>query len=378
MPVKNSSEDRLQKRLAEFIAPTASARAVNGGEQVCVGTFIGAVRKKNEDRALIIFVSYPDQPDRDFVLGAVSDGIGGLPRGDEASVLTISEFCAQVVRFSKLPIGARLLAAADAANEAVYSELKGKGGATLSAAFIEKGQILGINVGDSRIYSISESKKLKQLTKDDTLAGYLARREGGFAGQADNSLVQFVGMGKGVEPHIIDANGNEAHSILVTSDGVHGAPEGALSEVVRASRTNFELANRLLTLSTILGGRDNATALILPLNFSPDRPSQHGINITCISPFDRLEIWIPMVGTESLAIENGNYIRQNDNMTNLREDAPSDKAFFSKGEKGATASRKRKRKTQKKKASNDETALPLEEDRPPLDISFPERQKQKL
>jgi serine/threonine protein phosphatase PrpC len=364
--VKYPSEDRLQKRLADLLAPAASARAVNGGESVCVGTYIGTVRKQNEDRALIVYVSYPDTPNRNFVLGVVSDGIGGLPRGDEASVITVSEFCAQFIRHSKLPIGARLLAAADSANHAVYSLLKSKGGATLSAAFIGNGQVFGVNVGDSRIYSISENRKLKQLSKDDTLAGYLTRREGEVSNPSENGLLQYIGMGQGLEPHIIIEKGNGVSSILVTSDGAHGAPEDALSEVVRVSRTNIELTNRLLTLSNILGGRDNSTALLLSTDFSSELSSQHGINIACISPFDRLEIWIP--NTETLAAEDESLTTRNDAQVGA-----TDKVADAKEPRGLTSSRKRKNR--RKKGSNHDAGLPLETERPSLDISFPEKQK---
>jgi len=65
------------------------------------------------------------------------------------------------------------------------------------------GKVIGVNVGDSRIYGISASKQTTQLTLDDTLAGYLGRRESKGANISEKGLVQFVGMGDGIEPHII-------------------------------------------------------------------------------------------------------------------------------------------------------------------------------
>jgi PPM family protein phosphatase len=357
--VDRPSDDRLQRRIAEFLTPATSSRAVNGGEEVCVGTNLGAVRKQNEDRALILFVSYPGTLHRDFVLGVVSDGIGGLSRGDEASVIAISEFCAQMIRQRELALGARLMLAADAANEAIFSLLKGKGGATLSAVAKLNGQIFGVNIGDSRIYSISSDKKLTQLSKDDTLAGYLGRHDGRISRQMEGNLVQYVGMGKGLEPHIIPIK-NELQSILITSDGIHGAPQDALLEVARASRTNLELLSRLLSLSTILGGRDNATGLMLARDFLPERSSQNGITVTCISPFDRLEIWMPSADP-----------------LGAHENKPTTKGADKEISTHRTLSEKEKRSLKKrnrsKKGPTKEGGLPLEDETPTLDISFPEK-----
>lgn len=360
---KYSSENRLQHRLAEFLSSFPSARAVNGGEDICVGTHVGAIRKKNEDRALIIWATYSDVPKRNFLLGVVSDGIGGLARGDEAAVLAVGVFSAQIVKYLRLPIASRMRAAAEDANNAVYSLLQGKGGATLSAALIADEQLVGVNVGDSRIYGISGDRKITQLTQDDTLAGYLGRREK--LDPKENGLVQFIGMGKGLEPHIITARREALSSILVTSDGVHGAPKDALSEVVRFSRTNIEIINRLITLSTILGGRDNSTALAFPTIFQ-DPPVAQGTNITCITPFDRLEIWAPL--TEATTSE---HLQTPDE----KKAEVSTVRANPKTQRNATNQRDRKKKGKKKRGSNGDIGLPLDDNTPSLDISFPEKQK---
>src|SRR5262249_52674195 len=150
-------------------------------------------------------------------------------------------------------------------NNAVFSLLGGKGGATLSAALVTKEKIVGVNVGDSRIYGISVNKKTTQLTQDDTLARYLTHREKN-SNLNEKGLVQFIGMGDGVEPHIVAMSNRDLGSILITSDGVHDAPSEALEQIVHVSRSNSDLVQRLLSLSGILGGRDNATALVIPTN----------------------------------------------------------------------------------------------------------------
>ncbi len=351
--------DWLQKRLAEFLQDATQARAVNGGAEVCIGSYIGTVRTRNEDRALVVSVSYSDAPEKNFVLGVVCDGIGGLPRGDEASTVAVSEFCARTIRLSKLPPETRLLAAANGSNEAVYSLLKGKGGATLSAAMIWQGQAFGVNVGDSRIYGISPNKQTIQLTKDDTLAGYLGRRDGRTLNTSDNGLVQFIGLGEGLEPHPIYSSGRSLATILITTDGVHGAPADALAQVSQTAPTNMDLVQRLLSLSAVLGGRDNATAIAIPASYIPARLSQRGVNITCTSPFNRLEVWIPI--SENPPVEKDEMLE-----SATKKAEPKDRDL-----KQGRKTRKKK----KKQPGRDPNRLPLDEDEPVLDISFPEKQK---
>lgn len=364
--LKYTHPDRLQKRLAELLADVPVPRSVNGTEVLCLGTNIGAVRTQNEDRALIVSASYSDAPERNFVLGVVSDGIGGLPRGDEASTLAVSEFCSRVVRQSKLSPEARLKFAAEMANEAVFSLLKGKGGATLSAAMIAMGKVVGVNVGDSRIYSVSTSKQTAQLTQDDNLASYIGRREGKGTNISEKGLVQFIGMGDGIEPHIITTHQRDVASILITSDGVHDAPSDAIAQIAQVSRSSLDLVQRLLSLSGILGGRDNATALVMPANLNSGKTSERGITIACISSFDELEIWIP--GTENALMES-------DVSSQKRRGQETEVTQTNfKGRKNVTSYRQKKTKSRKRK-SPEEAKLPLDEEPPFLSISFPAKQK---
>ncbi|WP_300182214.1 PP2C family serine/threonine-protein phosphatase [Bradyrhizobium sp.] len=365
--LKNPHDDRLQKRLADFLTDVPIPRAVNGTEALCLGTNIGSVRKQNEDRALIIRASYSTAPERNFVLGVVSDGIGGLSRGEEASTLAVSEFCSRVVRQSRLSPEARLRFAAEMANVAVFSLLKGKGGATLSAVLIAKGNVIGVNVGDSRIYGISPRRQSVQLTKDDTLASYLGRRDGKDMGSDVKGLVQFVGMGNDFDPHIITTNERDSESILITSDGVHDAPSEAIAQITQISRSNLDLVQRLLSLSGILGGRDNATALVIPTEFNPGTASDEGVTIACTSSFDSLEIWIPKLG---------NTFAESDDALEKQPEKEKNPAanVNSKGRKNATHYRQRKLALRKKKESN-EAKLPLDEDPPSLSISFPDKRK---
>jgi PPM family protein phosphatase len=285
------ADDALERRIARFVAEEKAPYSVNGTPDICLGTCIGAVREQNQDRALITFASYPTAPEKSFALGIVCDGMGGLARGDEAAVIAVSVFASRVIRWPNQPTPDRLRWAALAANQAVYRSLSGRGGATLSAVMVGlPGTVVGVNAGDSRIYGLTRSRDVKQLSRDDNVAALLGQQEGFGA----NQLVQFVGMGDGIAPRIIDADQNEFDSILITTDGVHCASPATFAQAVRAPTNNHDLIRRLLALNDALGGHDNGTALVLPTRFeAPNGDSEQGLNLTFWSPSDRLEIWIP-------------------------------------------------------------------------------------
>jgi serine/threonine protein phosphatase PrpC len=259
-----------------------------------IGTSVGAVRDGNQDGALILRASYAATPERDFALGVLCDGIGGLPRGEDAAFWAVSAFVSRFLRTAKLGTPERLAGAASGANAAVYELLRGRGGATLSAIVVDAlGTLYGVNVGDSRIYGITQSRALTQLSHDDTLRAILGKQDDV---DQSNRLIQYIGMGEGLEPHLITPGRGDFDSILLTSDGVHGAPADVIALVVRNASGNIELVRRLIGLSDILGGHDNSTALILPVRLQrPDSSPEQGLSLTFWSPLDRLEVWLPVL-----------------------------------------------------------------------------------
>lgn len=247
------AEDALQRRIASFVAETKAAYAVNGTADIFLGTCIGAVREQNQDRALITFASYPTAPEKSFALGILCDGMGGLARGDEAAVIAVSVFASRVIQWPSQPTPDRLRWATLAANQAVCNSLGGRSGATLSAVMISgQSAVVGVNAGDSRIYGLTRSRGVEQLSRDDNVAEFLGQ-PGGFGA---NRLIRYIGMGDGIAPRIIDADRDEFDSILITSDGVHCASPATFAQVVRAPTNNHGLIRRLLALNDALGGHD--------------------------------------------------------------------------------------------------------------------------
>jgi serine/threonine protein phosphatase PrpC len=358
------TDDALQRRLARFVAEAKTPRSLAGSAGIWIGTNLGAVREQNQDRVLVTSASYKTAPQKNFVLGALCDGIGGLARGEDAAVLAISVFVSRFLRTPKLSTADRLRGAATAANAAVYAMLGGRGGTTLSAVLVNgQDHAVGVNVGDSRIYSISHSRELIQLSRDDTLGEVLGRRDDPMH---RNELLQFLGMGEGLEPHILAPRPEDSVALLVTSDGIHGAPSDAFAQVVRNARTGGELIRRLIDFSDALGGHDNGTAFVLPARVTAPQPDEdQGLNLQFWSASDRLEIWIPVLADE---------VRQEHlppALTEARDTDTGEQAETRRKAWDDSSTRRARRASKKKKFSNDE-GLPLDKaERPPLDIRFP-------
>jgi serine/threonine protein phosphatase PrpC len=291
----DGNPDYLNRQLRRFLANSGPGKsALDAGDRIALGTSIGPVRKTNEDRAIVIRARYARSPERDFLLAVLSDGMGGMVSGETAAVLAVSTFTTRTIRSGRMPGHSRLSTAAMAANEAVHQLLGGRGGATLSAVLVEPHQgTIGMNVGDSRVYLLHDDGNIEQISRDDTLGQYLKNPE--VAADDIGSLIQFVGMGRDMEPHIITFPfRNSTSSFVLTSDGVHGN-NPMLPVLAREARSPKDLIDRLLKLSELAGGRDNATAVTIPdrLDSDPQRRPEIGLMLECHSPTKTLEIWIP-------------------------------------------------------------------------------------
>lgn len=287
------ASDQLRKRIEGWLNQKAgrrSGRLLATRLGAAVGTTIGR-RAENQDRCLIMTASFPRTPERGFVLAALCDGMGGMAHGGAFASRALGAFVASVVHGADEPPDARLIAAANEANEAVHEDQSGHGGATLSAVFVAADSgITAVNVGDSRIYGVNENSRLTQLTTDDTLAAHLTALRGGDHSDIPkgDQLVQYIGMGPGLEPHIIPIDGDEPPDhLLITSDGAHYFNQDVMRHILGAAEDAEQAVGRLMTLSEWQGGRDNAAAIMAPLDgltgFAPDDPPE----------LDLIEIWGP-------------------------------------------------------------------------------------
>ncbi|MGJ8660898.1 MAG: PP2C family protein-serine/threonine phosphatase [Bacteroidota bacterium] len=250
----------IQQRLYSALISKDSVNGVRfvSALKLALGSQVGSVRKVNEDRLAVAYIKSLDGSVTSVY--ALSDGVGGLNSGDECSTLTIAAFFAACLENRDLPLEDCLLNSANSANKEVFAKYGGRGGATLSAiACNREGICRGVNIGDSRIYLFNGN--LEQHSKDDTLRGQLI----GYVANVNsgNELLQYVGMGEGLQPHIIAIpNLDKPFSFLLTSDGTHVVGDQNLNQILKNSPSMEYTLKRIMALSSWWGGVDNGSLML--------------------------------------------------------------------------------------------------------------------
>ncbi|MFN2353375.1 MAG: PP2C family serine/threonine-protein phosphatase [Desulfopila sp.] len=223
----------------------------------------GAGRKKNDDRFLITPIT------EEYLLIAVSDGMGGHPNGDKAAEIIIERLQALDIRQEdKALLLHNALHMADSvitAEVATNPDSAGMG-ATATSALLSKNMVHWAHIGDSRMY-LARQGSLRQVTRDHTFvqgqidAGHISRQEAinhPFA----HVLEQCIGC--------IDTNiehGSFAvlpgDSILVCSDGLfRNLAEDQLLDILASGQPPVEQVERLFDSSEEKVAIDDATAIV--------------------------------------------------------------------------------------------------------------------
>ena len=323
----------FHEKISTWLARPVPERAINTclDSSVILSTDIGLHRKENQDRVAAIKVDTKVSGEHKLIAIAVADGMGGQRDGAKCATLALSSFFYALATYRTLDIQQRTLAAINHANNSVFRFANGNGGTTLSAIVIDhKLQPLTVHLGDSRIYSFGDSDPVKRLTTDDSLAEVV----GGHA----RELVQFIGMGEGMQPHLA-AIPHETKNLLITTDGIHfiGSP---LLEKILSNSNNIKMATeRLAALARWCGGPDNASSASIDINtltklFFTDK--EGGIQLW--DPFGSLTaIW---VDANDLRIANPIVCRPQNVNERQAESTPK--------KKNRRASTKQKRKTSNK------------------------------
>lgn len=257
--------------------------------QVNITTDQGSERTENQDRVVVLKASSPGNVEHLLVI--VCDGMGGMLDGGLCASLAVSGVVVAFLRsrFASLP--ERLSRSAQDANLAVFKNYAGKGGATLSAVCVSSsGEACGLNVGDSRIYG-SRSGKIAALSIDDTIAGQIGPEKGG---AESNSLLQFIGIGPDMEPHVVEVPA-DLNWVFITTDGAHFIPSEALALLVARSRTATEMGRRVVQAAQWMGSRDNGTVACvqMPLRISSSTVER---SVRLVDPWGELHVLNPTEG----------------------------------------------------------------------------------
>ncbi|EFD0844752.1 serine/threonine-protein phosphatase [Escherichia coli] len=265
-----------------------------------IATDIGLVRKENQDRVAVLKFR-PFSKNKDMIVIALADGMGGMEGGANAASLTVSSFFTEIIKHSGLPIRQCLEIAVLKANESVLKVYNGNGGATLSALAVDDSDnITAINVGDSRIYSIN-AEHIKQISEDDTLAvlakkynEHLGSDSGVIDSRLGGELVQFIGLDGVLEIHFHDIR-LVPGVVALTSDGAHTIDSNNLRKLYAHSNNTGVFAKRVIDLASWFGGFDNASIAVVEIS--------NILSALDVSSGDVINLWDPFGEMKVISVQ---------------------------------------------------------------------------
>ena len=232
----------------------------------------GKVRSQNQDAFRI------EELDRNTVLAAVCDGMGGAKSGNIASKLAIDVFTEEVLcsykpSMTQEQIEQLLQNAVKLANFTVYDQARqfedfAGMGTTLVAALITGKTATIVNVGDSRCYHITRSD-IRRITVDHSLVQLMVDRGELTAEEARdypgrNYITRAVGTEPTVESDLFAIRLDRGEALLLSSDGLHNEVDDQeiLFEVVHGVN-NDNCCQRLLDIANMRGSPDNVTSVLV-------------------------------------------------------------------------------------------------------------------
>ncbi|CAK1712959.1 Phosphatase 2C domain protein [Vibrio crassostreae] len=287
-------QELLQKHLARGVLSRGLLSIDSGA--IALASDLGLKRSENQDRTAVMKFRTSTAF---YTLVAVVDGMGGMRDGEKAAELAISTFFSSVLETVHLGSEHAITQATLTANNAVFAFTNGKGGSTLSAILLcSDDKNMTVNVGDSRIYAKdSVLNKVIRLSVDDSLAEAV--------GGSGTELLQFMGMGEGIRPHVAPLT-SEISQVYLTTDGVHYIEPQTLSDIVKHAGRVTQVVERLIATARWCGGPDNASICAVDLELLNFEEHIDDIAVVQVSdPFTSMQfIWGNSPIEQKIAPEN--------------------------------------------------------------------------
>ena len=239
--------------------------------KISAKTDVGLVRSTNQDYYLA------GELQGGVTWAVVCDGMGGAMGGNVAS-----ETAAKMIA-DKLSSGYHegmndnslkhlIVSSVEAANASVYSKAKsdeslfGMGTTAVVAVLIADCLYLA-NVGDSRIYVISENS-INQLTTDHSVVQLMIdngeiTREEAREHPKKNVITRALGVDESVRIDYSQEVYNEGDIILLCTDGLTNLVEDADILKICNENDSYTLAEKLCVKANANGGRDNVTVVTI-------------------------------------------------------------------------------------------------------------------
>lgn len=213
----------------------------------------GQRSEENEDAFLVLANS-------NFYM--VADGVGGGPRGREASSMAakaLSKLFGQEVSKEKI------LSCMEDANRIIKEAAEANSNrgmaSTIAAIWFTGVRAIIFNVGDSRVYRFSVNGGLKQLSKDHSK---LIEKEN----KSKNVITKALGVRDALDIEILEINHDESDIFMLMSDGISDAVDDSkISEIASSKHLSLlEKCQALTSEANDNGGKDDKTVVFISVN----------------------------------------------------------------------------------------------------------------
>ncbi|MDA8000140.1 MAG: Stp1/IreP family PP2C-type Ser/Thr phosphatase [Alphaproteobacteria bacterium] len=239
-------------------------------------TDVGRVRKIDEDSIMSMDLSFAvDSKNSEFRLLIVADGMGGHAKGEEASRMALLAISRTVLSglFEDVPFTDLLKRGIENANRDVLGyvdenpESAGMG-TTAVCALVRGNEVYLANIGDSRIYVVSE-EEIRRVTRDHSYvqelvdAGSITEKESRIHPKK-NIITKAIGAAETAEPDASRLTLDSDESLLLCCDGVTAHLEdNDIQKIVRRSGDPQAACKDIVDTANERGGTDNISLILL-------------------------------------------------------------------------------------------------------------------
>lgn len=242
---------------------------------------VGIYKERNQDS---LCLKIANTPSGDVAMLVVCDGMGGLKKGELASATIIRAMSdwfennlPGIIKegYENNKVKEQWEAIIKDQNEIIteYGENNHlQLGTTLTALLIVEDNLLIVQIGDSRVYKITD--KIEQITEDQTVVQRdiklgLITEEEGRKDPRQNVLLQCIGASSVVVPEFTEGKVKEGEEYLLCSDGFrHKVEDKEILGLISSDlMTNESLMKKslidLIELNKERKEKDNITAMLV-------------------------------------------------------------------------------------------------------------------
>lgn len=244
-------------------------------------TDVGIFKKINQDAFCLKIAKTPKH---NIAFAVLCDGMGGLNSGELASSFVVNAFSgwfenelplmlAKALDMSLVRSRWNTIALEQAQKIMNYGQAHHISlGTTLTAMLIVNQEYVYVQIGDSRIYKLSDH--IQQVTKDQTLVAHEVEQQRLTVDEAKtdgrkNILLQCIGASKTLVPDIQTGRVEENEAFMLCSDGFrHEISEEEMFGVIAPPLLTSEKVMKkslvdLVELNKSRNEKDNITALLI-------------------------------------------------------------------------------------------------------------------